>query len=152
MPRFSYSSYIRATPERVFQFHERPDAFALLTPPASGVEILRRDAGLHVGAETLVRVPLVPLGKGLMRVDWLARHTRYEPPRMFADEQVYGPFAVWRHEHIMEAEMEGTRLRDEIEFVLPGGWLVNLFGGPFVKLQLQNMFAFRHMMTKKYCE
>ncbi len=152
MPTFVATSLIQAPRDKVFAFHERPDAFALLTPPSAGVEIVRRVGGLAVGAETLVRVPLIPLGKGYWRVDWLARHTSYQPPSLFVDEQVEGPFRSWRHEHRMEAVGNATRLTDHITFHLPGGLLADLVIAPFVRLQLHHMFAFRHMMTKKYCE
>jgi ligand-binding SRPBCC domain-containing protein len=152
LPTFTYSSHISAPVERVFAFHERPDAFALLTPPESGVIILRRDAGLQVGAETLINLPLIPLGKGLLRVEWLARHTQYEPPHLFADQQIYGPFTTWKHLHRFTVEGGGTRLTDEITFALPGGAVLNWFAAPFVRLKLRQMFAFRHRITKKYCE
>jgi ligand-binding SRPBCC domain-containing protein len=152
LPTFIASSLIDAPIEKVFAFHERPDAFQLLTPPDAGVEIVRREGGLAVGAETLVRVPLIPLGKGFWRVNWLARHTEFDPSRLFVDEQVSGPFRYWRHEHRMEAEGAYTRLTDHITFRLPGGFLADFLFAPFVRLQLRAMFSFRHMMTKNYCE
>lgn len=149
---FVYRSEIAAPVERVFAFHEREDAFALLAPPWAGIEVIRRQGGLAVGAETLISMPLLPFLPKLIRFEWLARHTDYEPPRMFADEQVRGPFRYWRHEHKMEAVGERTLLTDKITFCLPGGVIVDWFGAAFVRMGLRQVFAFRHMMTKKYCE
>ncbi len=152
MPLFVHSSIIEAPVEKVFAFHERPDAFPLLTPPWAGIEVLRREGGLEVGAETLISMPLIPFLPSWPRVEWLARHTAYEPPTKFVDEQVRGPFRYWRHEHKMESLGERTLLSDEISFCLPGGVIVNWCGAAFVRMELRRVFAFRHMMTKNYCE
>jgi ligand-binding SRPBCC domain-containing protein len=154
---FVYSSVIAAPLERVFAFHERPDAFALLAPPWAGIEVIRREGGLEVGAETLISMPLLPflpqsLSPKLLRLEWLARHTEYDPPKLFVDEQVSGPFRYWRHEHKMEAVGGGTLLSDYITFCLPGGVIVDGLGAGFVRMGLRRVFSFRHMMTKNYCE
>ncbi len=69
-------------------------------------------------------------------VTWAARHlgrswrmtariTVYNRPWHFVDEQVAGPFAMWRHAHYFEPQNDGTTLmRDVIDFAAPYG----LFG------------------------
>jgi ligand-binding SRPBCC domain-containing protein len=90
MPSFVRETVIEAPVERVFAFHERDDALARLSPPVPPLRVIRRTGGLMPGAEVDLRV-------GPVR--WLARHTRYDPPRLFVDEQVRGPFASWVHRH-----------------------------------------------------
>src|SRR5262245_19148692 len=81
--------------EDVFCWHERPGALDRLIPPWESVRVVRRTGGLTVGSE----VELINwLGPVPLR--WLARHTDYESGRRFCDEQIEGPFAEWRHEHL----------------------------------------------------
>lgn len=47
---FEKESLIRATPERVFAFHELPDALKRLTPPWENVRIVKGVENLQVGA------------------------------------------------------------------------------------------------------
>lgn len=65
-------------------------------------------------------------------VTWLARHfgvrfrmtsaiTAYEAPHRFVDEQVSGPFARWRHEHLFTAADGGTLMVDVADFAAPLG-------------------------------
>lgn len=65
-------------------------------------------------------------------VTWQARHfgvpvrmtsgiTELDRPRRFVDEQVAGPFAHWRHEHLFTAVDTGTRMVDVIDFRAPLG-------------------------------
>lgn len=67
-------------------------------------------------------------------VTWRARHfgvmwtmtsviTEWDRPRRFVDEQRKGPFRSFRHEHLLEAVDNGTRLRDHVEFTAPFGVL-----------------------------
>ena len=48
---------------------------------------------------------------------WVAEHTEYDPPHLFADRQVSGPFARWVHHHrMLDDGRGGTLLRDEVEY------------------------------------
>jgi ligand-binding SRPBCC domain-containing protein len=146
--RFQYRSEFHCTPEKLFQFHERPDALSLLTPPGAGVRVIRAAPSLRVGAEALLSVPLL----GPIRKTWHARHTVYEPPTRFVDEQVSGPFRKWRHEHRIEATPAGAALIDNVEYELPLGIVGRLAADWVVRRQLRAMFRFRHDVTKQYVE
>jgi ligand-binding SRPBCC domain-containing protein len=83
---------------------------------------------------------------------WTALHTAYEKNRLFADEQIQGPFARWVDRHEFESLGHATRLTDRVEYRLPGGvWMNRLFGWA-VKFALHKMFRRRHQVTKRYCE
>ena len=76
-------------------------------------------------------------------------HESYDPPNGFVESQVRGPFRAWRHRHRILPDGPGTRLRDELEYELPGGVLAPLLDRvlqPFLRL----LFAYRHHMTQRY--
>ncbi|MBZ2183985.1 MAG: SRPBCC family protein [Bryobacter sp.] len=148
MPKFVLSAWIDAPLERVWAFHEAPEALERLMPPGQKMRVNLREGGIREGGRVVIAMPLL----GLIPVEWHARHTVYEPMRRFVDEQEKGPFAYWRHEHRMEAEGTGTRLTDEIEYRLPGGSFVNWVGGIIVRQQLKRLFQYRHKVTKRFCE
>lgn len=140
--RLVFESYIPASPERVFAFHERPDAFALLTPWWSGSRVVRPPQSLRPGERAL-------LGRGPLAREWEAIHEVYEPPTCFVESQVRGPFRSWRHRHLVLPEGSGARLRDELEYAPPGGVLAPLVDRllqPF----LRRLFAYRHAVTQRY--
>ncbi|HSK70799.1 MAG TPA: SRPBCC family protein [Pyrinomonadaceae bacterium] len=145
---FVKESIIKASPEKVFAFHHLPDAFERLVPPWEKVKVLQKADISKIGSRTILQTKLF----GLFRVRWIAEHTRYEPPRMFEDVQISGPFKSWRHRHIVLSHAEGAILRDEIEFEPPG----SIFGkavAPLVILsKIEKMFAYRHEVTRKWCE
>ena len=139
----AFESSIAASAERVFAFHERPDAFALLTPWWSGARVVRAAGSLRPGQRALL-----VLGRGPLRVEWEAVHEIYEPPTCFVESQVRGPFRRWRHRHLVLPDGDGARLRDELEYELPGGSLAPLLDvvmRPF----LEQLFAYRHAATRR---
>ena len=93
------------------------------------------DIGLHVASMARSREQAVAgvteghIGLG-ESVTWRARHfgvwftmtsriTEYQAPYRFVDEQVSGPFKVFRHEHRFEESALGTRMIDTITVASP---------------------------------
>ncbi|MDQ2747794.1 MAG: SRPBCC family protein [Acidobacteriota bacterium] len=146
--KFIKESIIKAAPERVFAFHELPDAFERLMPPDDGAKIIQKADISKIGSRAIIEIKIL----GLVPVNWVAEHTKYEPPMMFEDVQISGPFKSWRHDHIITPHEDGAILRDEVHFEPPLGFL----GAPFVPFlvtpQLEKMFAYRHEVTRKWCE
>ena len=143
MPVFVASTLVNAPVEKVFAFHEREDALALLSPPFPPVRVIRKSAGLEPGS----RVELM-----IGPIRWVALHTILVKNRLFEDRQLSGPFAQWVHRHEFEAEGDATRLTDRVTFQLPGGTLINALLGWAVRLALTQMFRERHAKTRHYCE
>ncbi|HZH90480.1 MAG TPA: SRPBCC family protein [Pyrinomonadaceae bacterium] len=145
---FVRESRINASPERVFAFHELPDALARLTPPWESSRVIRMAEISAPGSEAIIETRIL----GLLPVRWVARHTAYDPPRMFEDVQVTGPFRYWRHRHFVEPHAEGALLRDEIEYEPPLGLLGRL-AAPFLIIpRLEKLFDYRHAATREWCE
>lgn len=145
--RFIAQSIIRTTPENLFAFHELSDAFLRLTPPREKIRILETAPNLGVGSRTVVDVRIA---------FWYFRfeslHTAYDPPHSFEDQQVRGPFRSWRHRHIVEPHPEGALLIDDIEYTPPFGLLGRALAGIVIEPRLRRVFAFRHRITREYCE
>ena len=146
--RFVKESVIRASAERVFEFHEAPDAFERLQPPWQKTEIVQPPSSLEVGTRVILRVKLGPVWQTIV-----AEHVAYEPGKMFADRMVRGPFAQWFHKHIVTPHGEGECvLTDDVDYELPLGIVGRAFGGRFAKRNLERLFEFRHRVTREACE
>lgn len=146
--QFIKESIIRAAPEKVFAFHELPDAIERLIPPWENARIVQKADISKTGARAIIEQKIF----GIFPSRWIAEHTKYEPPKMFEDVQISGPFHAWRHRHIILPHAEGAILRDEIEFEPPLGFLGKLFAPFLVEPKLEKMFNYRHQVTKDWCE
>jgi len=145
---FVKESIIHALPERVFAFHELPDALRRLTPPWESAHIVQAAPDIKPGSTAIIETRIF----GLFPVRWVAEHTAYDPPHMFEDVQVEGPFRRWRHRHIIKPHPEGAVLRDEIEYEPPLGFIGRL-AAPFIIVpRLEKVFEYRHRVTRESCE
>ena len=80
--RFVKESLIRANPERVFAFHERPDALQRLTPPWENAKVVQPALISKVGSQAIIETSLL----GPFKIRWIAEHIVYDPPHLFVDE------------------------------------------------------------------
>ena len=114
--------------EDVFAFHADAANLARVLPP--GVP-LRAIGPSCLGPGAVLRFRFGPFGgHGVVRV--------WEPPLRFIDEQTFGPFALWRHEHRFNEVGGRTWVTDIVEFALrqPARPLER-FARPVVQLVLQ---------------
>lgn len=136
--RFTKESVIHATPELVFNFHEQPDVLQMLTPPWERVRIIQSAPISNVGTQAIIETTIL----GPISIRWVAEHRLYDPPRMFEDVQMKGPFRSWRHRHIVEPHPDGAVLRDEIDYEPPLGFLGRALTPLLIERRLKRLSSF----------
>jgi ligand-binding SRPBCC domain-containing protein len=137
---FEWRSIVPAPAREVFAWHERPDAFLELAPSRRLVTLLERDGGIRDGGRLRFR-----MGVGPFAIEWHARHYGYVEGVQFCDEQVSGPFRVWRHTHrVVPVGPGACAMEDHIEYALKGGRFWRRLAGPIVRRLLAVGFAQRH--------
>lgn len=146
--KFIKESVIKASPERVFGFHELPDAIERLIPPWENAVIIQKADISKVGSQAIIEQKIF----GIVPSRWVAEHTAYDPPRMFEDIQVSGPFKSWRHRHIVEPHPDGALLRDEIDLEPPLSIFGKLAAPLLIIPRIEKMFEYRHQVTREWCE
>ncbi len=146
--KFIKETQIHAPPRTIFEFHELPDAFEMLIPPWEKARIIQRADISKIGSRAIIETKIF----GLFPSRWVAEHSKYEPPTMFEDIQISGPFNSWRHQHIVLTTENGGILRDEIDFEPPLSFLGSFAAPILIVPKLEKMFEYRHKVTKEFCE
>jgi len=54
-----------------------------------------------------------------------------------------GPYKLWHHEHRFISEGDGTRITDEVQYMLPFGILGSIAHAVKVKRDVETIFAYR---------
>jgi ligand-binding SRPBCC domain-containing protein len=160
--RLEFAQWVPFPLERVFLFFADPgnlprimpgkmdtriEHLALVSPPpAPASNLWKADRALAgVGSEIVTSFRISPLLP--FRRQWIARITEFEWNHHFCDVQVRGPFASWRHRHELAEEVrngiEGTRVRDGVEYEIGFGPLGAVAERLFVRRQMQTTFAHR---------
>lgn len=134
--------------ESVFPFFERPENLIIITPPSLGFRVLTPSpVPMNQGRiiDYTIRV------KGI-KLRWRSIITDYEPPHLFSDEQLKGPYSYWRHTHQFEAMGDATKLSDHVTYALPSAIpspLTDAVNRFFVEPQLKHIFDYRQ---RKFAE
>ena len=141
--RFEFETEMPCSPERLWDFHMRPDALAILSPP--GTRVVDRGDGIADGS-----VIRLQLGWGPLSTQWRALHSSVRPPHSFTDVALTSPFSYWAHQHEMLPSTGGySRLRDLIH-LLPPRWMPRWLARPLLRAALGALFAWRHRRTSQH--
>ena len=125
--------------EEVFAYFGKPENLARITPSWLGFRILTPSpVTMREGALIDYQISLGPFP-----TRWRTMITAFDPPHLFVDEQLNGPYSFWHHTHRFEAKGTGTVISDEIRYLLPFGPLGSLVHTLFVRRQLEGIFAHR---------
>lgn len=130
---------VPAAVAETFAFFEDPSNLARITPPWLGFRILSPEpVAMRYGAEIdyRIRVAGIPLV-------WKTLITEYEPPFLFTDQQVAGPYRYWRHRHEFHPSPQGTVVRDRVDYALPLGFIGRLAHWLYVRRKVQEIFEYR---------
>ncbi|WP_276479813.1 SRPBCC family protein [Paraflavitalea pollutisoli] len=74
---------------------------------------------------------------------WMTEITHVEPGKYFADEQRYGPYSLWHHQHHFKEVTGGVEMTDIVHYKVPG-WIVgDLMNSLIVGKKLKKIFDFR---------
>lgn len=136
------------SPAALYAFHEREDVLTLLAPPFPPMRVIERSPGadgpLATGARVVFELRPLPF----FPVRWVAEHVDHAPGQGFVDAQQSGPFAYWRHTHLIEPTPEGARLTDIVQWRPRPSWLAPILF-PIVENRLKALFAHRHRATRQ---
>ena len=132
--------------DEVFAFFKCPENLARLTPTHLGFNVLT-PTPIEMKAGALIDYTIKVMG---MPVRWTTLITAYDPPNMFVDQQLKGPYSFWHHTHTFSQTPDGTLITDEVRYVLPLGILGRLAHFLFVRRQLIRIFDFRAGSIENY--
>jgi len=138
--------YVPAPLDKVFAFFGKPENLARITPPWLGFRILTPSPVLmREGALIDYGISLGPFP-----TRWRSLITAYDPPHSFVDQQLNGPYSFWHHTHRFEKEGSGTRITDEVLYLLPFGPLGTLVHKLVVRRQVEAIFAHRQKFIEEH--
>ena len=75
---------------------------------------------------------------------WMTEITHVVDGAYFVDEQRFGPYTMWHHQHHFKAVPGGVKMNDIVHYKIPMGFLGDIAQVLFVKKQLQAIFDFRY--------
>ena len=84
-----------------------------------------------------------------IKINWMTEITHVKEGEYFVDEERFGPFALWHHEHHFKTIKGGVLMDDILHYAIPFGPIGRLANTMFVGKQIQKIFAYREKAIKE---
>lgn len=84
-----------------------------------------------------------------IRLNWVTEITHISEKEYFVDEQRFGPYRFWHHEHHFKEIEGGVEMTDIVHYALPFGVLGQVFHKCSVEKKLKEVFDYRYKALAK---
>ena len=132
--------FIPCTLEKAWAFFSNPANLAEITPDNLRFKILSAGGGemypgqvIEYYVHPLLNIPLY----------WMTEITHVQPMKYFVDEQRFGPYSLWHHQHHFKEVTGGVEMTDIVHYKLPLWFLGDIANALFVRKQLKEIFDYR---------
>jgi ligand-binding SRPBCC domain-containing protein len=141
---------VNGTIEEVWNFFSHPANLDQLTPPEVNFSIksISRVGPMYPGM--LVQYRIRPIRWLPINFFWVAEIKQVQLFTRFIDEQRYGPFAFWYHEHAFEVVEDGVLIKDILHYRVPLGFLGKLIDILVIRLAIKRIFKTRKEILCEY--
>jgi ligand-binding SRPBCC domain-containing protein len=142
------TQFLPITLSAAWEFFSTPKNLAKITPEHMGFQILYISGGDKAYAGQIIQYKVSVLPR--IKVNWVTEITHVEEPNHFIDEQRFGPYALWHHQHHFKEVKGGIEMTDEVNYAIPFGYLGRLAHWIFVGHEVNRIFDHRFTVLKKY--
>ncbi len=132
--------------EKAWSFFSTPENLDLLTPDDMKFEIVTERPIPTMYEGQILDYKVAPILNIPMK--WRSKITEVKEERFFIDEQVSGPYKLWRHRHRFDEKDGKTEMTDIVEYALPFSIIGTISHFLFVKKRLQQIFNYRYQKVE----
>ena len=134
--------------QEAWEFFSSPHNLSRITPAHMGFRIVYMSGGPEMYPGQIIRY--VVQGLPGIAMNWTTEITHVHRPHYFVDEQRFGPYALWHHQHHFKAVDGGTEMTDEVNYAIPLGILGRLANRLFVEREVNRIFDHRHTVLESF--
>jgi ligand-binding SRPBCC domain-containing protein len=132
---------------KAWEFFSAPENLQKITPDHMEFIITSEvNKKAYAGQIITYKVGILP---GIKQ-NWVTEIIQVKDYHFFIDEQRFGPYKMWHHEHWFEDVQNGkTLMSDKISYKIPFGFLGSIAQKLFIKKQLKSIFEHRYLTLEK---
>ncbi len=133
--------------EKAWAFFSSPANLQSITPGHLDFKIISNHHGELMYSGQIVEYKVKPfLGIPLY---WMTEITHVSHMKYFIDEQRFGPYSLWHHQHHFKETKSGVEMTDIVHYKLPLWFLGDIANTLLVKKQLQGIFDYRFKVVER---
>ncbi|MCI5056317.1 MAG: SRPBCC family protein [Flavobacteriales bacterium] len=133
--------------DEAWDFFSTPRNLEQMTPKDMGFQVLTTDNLDRMYPGQVIEYKIRPMFN--IPVYWMTEITHVRDKSFFVDEQRFGPYAFWHHQHKFETTSQGVLMTDILHFKVPGGFLGKMLLGGFIHRKVQEIFDYRFKYLEK---
>ena len=137
---------IKISMDEAWDFFSSPANLQKITPEKLGFKIVSKHHGEKMYAGQIIEYYVKPLFG--IPLYWMTEITHVADKKYFIDEQRFGPYSMWHHQHHFKETPEGIEMTDIVHYKLPFGILGEMAHSLFVKKQLKGIFDYRFKVVE----
>ncbi|MEP6684044.1 MAG: SRPBCC family protein [Parafilimonas sp.] len=133
--------------DTAWDFFSKPGNLNAITPKNLGFKIISVYNEEEMYAGQIIEYTVKPLlGIPLY---WMTEITHVKDKIYFVDEQRFGPYSLWHHQHHFKQINNGIEMTDIVHYKVPFWFIGDVANTLFVKNQLKKIFEFRHKAVEE---
>ncbi len=133
--------------QEAWDFFSSPNNLAKITPSKMNFRILHISGNGKMYPGQIIRYKINALP--FYSVYWVTEITHVQEPFYFVDDQRFGPFALWHHQHNFKEVVGGIEMTDEVSYAIPFGPIGLLAHWLFVGREVKGIFDHRFEILGK---
>ena len=148
MYRLEYKQVLPVSLHKAWDFFSSPKNLNEITPPSLQFEILSPEHSIqkmYEGQVIMYNIQPFPL----IKLKWVTEITCVRDGQLFIDEQRFGPYKFWHHEHHFKEVSDGVEMTDVLHYELPLGPIGKLVHGISIRKRVEEIFAYRKEKIEK---
>lgn len=131
-----------------WDFFSSPLNLANITPKSMNFDItshFTKETKMYEGMIITYKVsPLLGI-----KMDWMTEITAVKENEYFIDEQRFGPFKFWHHEHHFQEIEGGVLMTDKLMYGIPYGFIGTIANALIVGKQTKEIFEYREKVVEE---
>jgi ligand-binding SRPBCC domain-containing protein len=140
MHRITTEQFLPIPLEKAWDFFSKPENLDELTPQDISFEILS-SAEERTYSGQIIRYRIRPILN--IPTSWVTEITHCVENQYFIDEQRFGPYKFWHHQHRFKSVDGGVVMSDVLHYALPFGFLGEFMGKLFIHKKVNEIFTYR---------
>lgn len=133
--------------EEAWSFFSNPENLDVIIPDKMAFKTISKHHGNKMYAGQIIEYKVSPLLR--IPLYWMTEITHVKDGEYFVDEQRYGPYRMWHHQHHFKSIDGGIEMTDIVHYKLPLWLLGDIANTLFVKKQLNSIFEYRYKKVEE---
>ena len=139
--QFTTTQKIPVDLNEIWRFISAPQNLKEITPEYMGFNITNNIVEGLMYPGLIITYKVSPIFN--VKLNWMTEITHVKDHVYFVDEQRFGPYAMWHHQHHFEVVEGGVMMTDIVDYAISFGLLGSIVNVLLVKNAVKEIFEFR---------